>query len=114
MADIRSQPTATETERVIAGIWREVLELPDVGVTDNFFDLGGHSVLLHMVGDLIAERLGQRPPVVELFQYPTVRAIARRLDDDGAGTGADPARPAARNGGRLGQLRARRERRRAG
>lgn len=107
-SDTRRQPPVTETERVITGIWCEVLELPEVGVLDNFFDLGGHSVLLHMVCDLIAERLGKRPPVVELFQYPTVRATARWLD---SGAGAGAVRAPARAGGRLGQLRAARARR---
>lgn len=108
-SDARRQPPVTQTERVIAGIWCEVLELPEVGVLDNFFDLGGHSVLLHMVLDRITELLGKRPPIVELFQYPTVRAIAHRLDN-----GGDPeaSRSAASTGtrGRLGQLRAQRVR----
>lgn len=103
MADIRRQPTATETERLVAGIWCEVLDLPEVGMTDNFFDLGGHSVLLHMVLDLVTERLGKQPSVVDLFQYPTVRALARWLDE---GAGADTVQsPATARGS---QLRARR------
>ena len=106
----RRQPPATETERVIAGIWCEVLEQPEVGVLDNFFDIGGHSVLLHMVLDRTEELLGKRPPIVELFQYPTVRAIAHRLDRGGD---ADTVRSPGRTGdrGQLGQLRAQRVRR---
>lgn len=111
-SDARRQPPATETERVIAGIWCEVLELPEVGVLDNFFDLGGHSVLLHMVLERIAELLGKRPPIVELFQYPTVRALAHHLDIGEADAAGSLARTGGR--GRLGQMRAHRVRRLAG
>lgn len=60
--------SGTATERTISTIWCEVLELPSVGVQDNFFDLGGHSVLLHMVSEHIGERFGSSPPVVDLFR----------------------------------------------
>lgn len=81
----------TDTERVLAVIWSEVLQVPHVGVEQNFFDLGGHSVLLHMVHDRIVARLGMNPPLVELFQYPTVRGLAAYLDGTGPGSelGAD-------------------------
>ncbi len=74
------QPPATQTERVVAEIWAEILDLPQVSVLDNFFDLGGHSVLVHMVHDRLAEKLGEAPPMVELFKHPTVRALARHLE----------------------------------
>lgn len=66
-------------EDALAAIWCEVLEVPSVSADDNFFDLGGHSVLLHMVRDRIDERLGLSPPLVDLFTYPTVRSLARHL-----------------------------------
>ncbi|MFG3021688.1 phosphopantetheine-binding protein [Streptomyces sp. NPDC048254] len=75
---------ATDTERVLAVIWSEVLQVPHVGVEQNFFDLGGHSVLLHMVHDRIVARLGMNPPLIELFQYPTVRGLAAYLDGQAA------------------------------
>ncbi|MFE3604014.1 phosphopantetheine-binding protein, partial [Streptomyces sp. NPDC059142] len=68
-----TEPPVTATERVLAAIWSEVLEVSQVSVEDNFFDLGGHSVLLHMVQDRIGRELGKNPPLVELFTYPTVR-----------------------------------------
>jgi amino acid adenylation domain-containing protein len=76
---------ATPTERVLAEIWCEVLEVPAVGVLDNFFDLGGHSLLVHLVHDGIVQRLGAWPALVDLFEHPTVRALARFLD-----AGAEP------------------------
>lgn len=87
---------ATDAERSVARIWGEVLNLPEVGVADNFFDLGGHSVLLHMVHDRLGSSFAEVPPVVELFQYPTVRQLAQRLDRGAAGN----MRPARRVAGR--------------
>ncbi|MGW3009357.1 phosphopantetheine-binding protein [Streptomyces sp. NPDC001219] len=103
-----SHPPATDTERVLTGIWSEVLELSEVGVEENFFDLGGHSVLLHMVQDRITTRLGKTPPLVDLFQYPTVRGLAGHLD---GGVAEEPLRrEALRSGGRA-RLAGRRDRR---
>lgn len=92
-----THPPVTDTERVLAGIWSEVLELPAVGVEDNFFDLGGHSVLLHMVQDRITARLGTTPPLVDLFQYPTIRGLAGHLDQP-SGTGEPLGRTTLRTG----------------
>ena len=68
-----------EMERRIAGIWREVLGLDAVGVRDNFFELGGHSLLLVQLHGKLVEALGLSIPLVELFEFPTVEALARRL-----------------------------------
>ncbi|MFC6936435.1 phosphopantetheine-binding protein [Actinomadura yumaensis] len=109
------EPPATDTERVVAGIWAEVLDLPDVGVRDNFFDLGGHSMLVHRVRDRLAEALGHAPPLLDLFRHPTVRSLAGRIDGgERAGDAFRPDMPAAgdRRAGRarLGAVRARRNR----
>jgi hypothetical protein len=84
-ADGVTDPPVTNTERVLAAIWSEVLQVPQVGMQQNFFDLGGHSVLLHMVHDHIVAQLGMNPPLVELFQYPTVRGLAEYLDGNAPG-----------------------------
>ena len=82
-----------ETERAIAAIWREALGVEQVGVDDNFFDLGGHSLLLVQVHGRIREALGAQITVVELFQHPTVGALAARLARGGEEQAA-PARDA--------------------
>jgi aryl carrier-like protein len=82
-----------ETERAIAAIWREALGVEQVGVDDNFFDLGGHSLLLVRVHGRIREALGAQVTVVELFQHPTVGALAARLASGGEEQAA-PAREA--------------------
>ena len=69
----------TEMERVIAAIWREVIGVESVGVDDNFFDLGGHSLLLARVQARLSEILGRDLPMVDLFRYPTVGSLAEAL-----------------------------------
>jgi acyl carrier protein len=68
-----------ETESAIAGIWQEVLGVERVGMHDNFFDLGGNSLLVVQAYDRLTEAMGDRLTLVELFQYPTVTLLAARL-----------------------------------
>jgi acyl carrier protein len=68
-----------ENERLVAQIWQEVLGLERVGIHDNFFDLGGHSLLAAEVQGKLRERLEADIPLVELFQHPTIHALAGRL-----------------------------------
>ena len=73
-------PPEDETEEVLAAIWRDVLGVDRVGRHDNFFDLGGHSLLLTQVRALLAERTGRDVTMVQLFQRPTIAALAEHLD----------------------------------
>jgi amino acid adenylation domain-containing protein len=66
----------SETEAKIAAVWRELLRVEHVGIRDNFFDLGGHSLLLMRVRARLSEELGPVVSLVDLFQYPTVEALA--------------------------------------
>ncbi|MBD2606574.1 non-ribosomal peptide synthetase [Scytonema hofmannii FACHB-248] len=68
-----------EMERVIATIWQEVLHLEKVGVNDNFFDLGGHSLLMVQVNRKLREVLQRDLSVVEMFQNPTINSLAQHL-----------------------------------
>ncbi|MFF8964577.1 phosphopantetheine-binding protein [Streptomyces globisporus] len=98
-----ASPTEKDSLSLVADIWCEVLELPEVGEDDNFFDLGGQSLLLQSVQAAIARRTGRQVELIDLFDHPTVRALARHLD-----SGSTP-RPAARRrstAGRLGGRRA--------
>lgn len=69
----------TELEQQIAAIWQDVLHLENVGVNDNFFDLGGHSLLLIQVHSRLREQLEQPVSQLDLLKYPTIRALARHL-----------------------------------
>jgi amino acid adenylation domain-containing protein len=68
-----------ETERALAGIWEEVLGAHGVGATDDFFDLGGHSLKITKLVALVQQRLGVQVPLAAVFRRPTVRALARYL-----------------------------------
>jgi amino acid adenylation domain-containing protein len=68
----------TQTERKVSGVWAEVLGVERVGLDDNFFDLGGHSMLLAQVHAKL-RGLGLDLSIVEMFQYPTVRSLADRI-----------------------------------
>jgi acyl carrier protein len=70
----------TELERKLATIWAEVLRVDQVGVHDNFFELGGHSLSGMKLIVRVAESLGVQPPVVTIFQYPTVRKMAQLVE----------------------------------
>lgn len=68
-----------ELERSIATVWQEMLQLQEVGINDNFFDLGGHSLLLVKTHALLCDRLGFRLKVIDLFTYPTISTLAEHL-----------------------------------
>ncbi|MFD0784843.1 MFS transporter, partial [Micromonospora azadirachtae] len=67
-----------DTERLLAGIWSEVLGVPTLGIDDDFFDLGGHSMLATQVVAKIrkAEHGGRPVGVMDLFQQRTIRELA--------------------------------------
>ena len=67
---------SNELESKIAGIWRELLQVERVGARDNFFDLGGHSLLVVQAQAKLRDALGIELPVVKLFEYPTISALA--------------------------------------
>ncbi len=72
-------PPLCETESRLADIWQEVLGVDKVGVRDNFFDLGGHSLLIIRVQKKLQEIFNIDIPVVNLFRYPTIAALAHHL-----------------------------------
>jgi acyl-CoA synthetase (AMP-forming)/AMP-acid ligase II/aryl carrier-like protein len=71
----------TELEQTVAGIWRDLLRVEQVGLRDNFFDLGGHSLLVVQMQARLRDALGRDVPVVKLFQYPTIGALAVFLSE---------------------------------
>ncbi|SBT43950.1 non-ribosomal peptide synthetase [Micromonospora narathiwatensis] len=79
------------TEELVARVWREALDAPRVQATDNFFDIGGHSLAMAVVQHRLAEALGREIPLVDLFRYPNVRALAAYLDGAAGVDGIDLA-----------------------
>ncbi|MEU4545899.1 non-ribosomal peptide synthetase [Nonomuraea dietziae] len=78
---------ATPVEAELAELWAEVLGLGEpVGVDDDFFDLGGHSLAAGRIIARIQSRFAVEAPILALFENPTVAGLAReldRLDDSG-------------------------------
>ncbi len=73
----------SELERRLAQIWREVLKVEKVGLHDNFFDLGGHSLLLVQVHARLREELRLEVSAIDLFKYPTIGSLAKHAQDSG-------------------------------
>lgn len=72
-------PPANEGEAAIVEIWKKCLGVDEVGVEDNFFDIGGTSLLLGTMIDQIERELGVRLSVNDLFRLPTVRHLAQAV-----------------------------------
>ncbi|MCH0570371.1 amino acid adenylation domain-containing protein [Streptomyces sp. MUM 136J] len=103
-ADAEGDEALRRLEARLAEVWCRVLGRDRVDRDENFFDLGGNSLLMVGAQAAIDEELGCRSEVVDLFAHPTVRALARHLSDrgtvaapqpDAAPTGLDRARQQA-------------------
>ncbi|HLP88084.1 MAG TPA: amino acid adenylation domain-containing protein [Nostocaceae cyanobacterium] len=69
----------TEVEKVITGIWQQVLKIEQIGIDDNFFDLGGHSLLMVRVHEQLRTRFNTNLSILDLFRYPTVSSLSKYL-----------------------------------
>jgi len=69
----------SEVEKVITGIWQELLHAKTVGIHDSFFDLGGNSLLLMRMLSKLQEFFEKEVSVVDFFRYPTVEMLAKFL-----------------------------------
>lgn len=69
-----------DMENRVAAIWRSVLSAENVGLDDNFFDIGGTSLLLVKVHKELQAHLNRRIPVADLFAFTTVRSLAKKLE----------------------------------
>ena len=74
----RSAPR-NKVEEQLARIWREVLALERVGFNDNFFEIGGHSLLAVRLVAEIEKAFGQKLPLVSLFRNATIESLAEAL-----------------------------------
>ncbi|WP_106804296.1 non-ribosomal peptide synthase/polyketide synthase [Pseudomonas sp. S5D5] len=79
----------SELEQQIAAIWAEVLRLPQVGLNDNFFEVGGHSLLAIQITSRVQAELGLEVPLVEVFQTETLRAYVQAAATFRAGSAED-------------------------
>jgi len=79
-SDVATQEPRTPTEKILARIWCDMLGLQQVGIRNNFFDVGGHSLLAVRVIGEINKTLKIRLTVSAFFQDPTIEALATILE----------------------------------
>jgi amino acid adenylation domain-containing protein len=79
-------PPKTEIEKVVADTWKQILKLDKIGIHDNFFDLGGNSLTVIQLNELLKETLEVDVPVVVMFERLTISSFIRYLEqEDGTG-----------------------------
>jgi amino acid adenylation domain-containing protein len=77
-------PPRNELEKSLAEIWRQLLRVDAVGAHDNFFDLGGHSLLIMQVHQRLREITAKEITVADLFRFPTIASLAEYLSQEAA------------------------------
>jgi hypothetical protein len=92
----------TPTEVAIAAIWQDLLGVDKVGIHDDFFQLGGHSIIAMKLASKLVATLDTPVAVGAVFATPTVSGLAARLDaateDASAGSGPAPIKRSSRRG----------------
>jgi acyl transferase domain-containing protein/surfactin synthase thioesterase subunit/acyl carrier protein len=84
-------PPTTETERELVRLWQDVLSLEGIGVQDNFFEIGGDSLLAVRLIGRVQETLGIEIPLRRVVEEPTIAGIARVIDEVRSGAAAKTA-----------------------
>lgn len=73
----------SDLEKMLANLWQETLKVKTVGLKDNFFDLGGHSLLIVQVHQKLKSRLERALSLTDLYRFPTIRSLADYITQDG-------------------------------
>jgi amino acid adenylation domain-containing protein len=101
-----------DIEKKIAGIWKDVLRVEQVGLYDNFFDLGGQSLLMMRVRARLRTQLDASLSMAQMFAYPTVDALACLVAGrEGVASAEEPGGGRRAGGGRVSQAQQRARRR---
>ncbi len=95
-ATTASDTVMTDPQRRVAVIWRDVLRIEHLGVDDNFFDLGGHSLLVVKVHAALRREFQKELTLVDLFQHTTIAAQATLVSSEATDRGASVQRARAR------------------
>jgi acyl-CoA synthetase (AMP-forming)/AMP-acid ligase II len=77
----------TELERRLAAIWKHTLAMDRVGIEDDFFQIGGHSVLASQMLAQISDEMEVELPIRQLFETPTIKKLAEVITSSGAAAG---------------------------
>lgn len=89
-SSVGSKTPKTAMELAVSAIWQELLKVDKINVDENFFDIGGHSLLALQLQMKLCQELDTEISLVEIFQYPTVSELAQRLSN---GRAEKPAFP---------------------
>ncbi len=90
----QAQPSdpLTENEATLAAIWAKLLGYDKLNMNDNFFDLGGNSMMVIQAQMAIQKRLGRDVPILDFFRFPTIRALSDHLSADAAPVAVDQSK----------------------
>ena len=80
-APILRKPS-TKIEKEIAQVWSELLHIPIIGIDDNFFEMGGTSLLAQRVSTKLRQKFNLEIPVTKIYQYPTIFELFTYLEND--------------------------------
>jgi len=95
-----------QLEQQLVDIWRDILQIDNVGVSDNFFDLGGHSLLIMSLRDRLATVFQQSVSPVDIFKYPTIRTLVEAFGKTTSGEAVSPKPRSRRNAERISRRKA--------
>ncbi|MEU3375144.1 alpha/beta fold hydrolase, partial [Streptomyces sp. NPDC006660] len=93
VAHVTDRPIRNAKEELLCSLFAEALGVPSVGVHENFFDLGGHSLMIVKMLAKVRSVLGVRLPIRALFEAPTVSELALRLEGGDEGGAFDVLLP---------------------
>lgn len=89
----RFEPLLTATQKTLAGIWANILKVQAIGRTDNFFDIGGDSLLIVTVSAEVYKRFGVDVSLEKVYEDPTVEHYALLIDEEMKRTDSRPILP---------------------
>ena len=71
----------TPVQEELQKIWEQVFDIKDIGITDNFFDLGGHSLKANSLVNKIYKEMGIKVNITEIFSHPSIRELSLMLEE---------------------------------
>ncbi len=105
-------PPKNELERIMTESWKEVLGLEQIGTHHNFFDLGGNSLDMVKITNLLKKQHNIEVPIVSLFRYPTVDSLVRYLEKGEFNSIVEREQEQKKGKNRMANLRSRRKKER--
>jgi amino acid adenylation domain-containing protein len=97
----KTRPLSTDTEKRLAAVWGRILDLAIEDADDDFFAMGGHSVLAVRLMSAVEKEFGVRLPLAELFTSPTVATMAELVDRRGSASDWHPVVAVNAHGSRV-------------